>query len=145
MKKLIFGLALCFISQAGIAGEYFEPARGTELRKSLMDAIRPQAIWLLGAPVQFVVKDLRVSNDIAFASLDAQRTGGKPIDIAQTPMVKRGEEDAEYFAGPYFHVLYQKSRKTWVAVHWSIGATDVWFGTPDYCAVFQTVIPDYCG
>ena len=67
----------------GAAQAWEEPARGTELRADLMDALRPMAEWDLGAPVEFVVLDLRVAGDVAFASVMAQRPGGAPIVILQ--------------------------------------------------------------
>lgn len=137
--------ALAFVPFALAAGEtYSEPARGTKTRAAMMDAIRPHAIWSLGAPVEFVVATLRVAGDIGFATLEPQRPGGAAIQFADTPMVRRGEADPEFHDGIRMHVLYQLSGETWVAVHWSIGATDVWFSDPELCAVFQPVIPEYC-
>ena len=37
-----------------------EPSRGTADRSELMDAIRPHIEWELGAPVEFVIDQLRV-------------------------------------------------------------------------------------
>ena len=31
-----------------------------------------------------------------------------------------------------------------VAVHHSMGATDVWFAAPDYCIEYVAVIPEWC-
>ena len=124
--------------------DYYEPARGSETRRALMDAIRPHAAWNLGAPVEFVVDDLRVLGDIGYGSLAPQRPGGGRIDFWQTPMLKRGGIEPEFYDGVHMHVLYQKSGATWVAVHWSIGATDVWFADPELCAVFRAVTPEFC-
>ncbi|MFT5006729.1 MAG: hypothetical protein ACI8YI_002357 [Paracoccaceae bacterium] len=38
-----------------LGDDYVEPARGSETRRALMDAIRPHAEWNLAAPVEFVV------------------------------------------------------------------------------------------
>ena len=65
--------------------------RGTALRAALMDAVRPHVEWRLGAPVQFVVRDLRVAGDVGFASLWPQRPGGAQIDLYQTPGYARGD------------------------------------------------------
>ena len=46
------------------------PARGTQLRSDLMNAIRPAVEADLGAPVIFVVQDLRYAGNVAFAALD---------------------------------------------------------------------------
>jgi hypothetical protein len=46
--------------------------------------------------------------------------------------------------GTSVSVLYRKLRNTWVAVHFDIGATDVWFASPDYCSEYKAVIPEFC-
>ncbi len=109
-----------------------------------MDAIRPHAEWQLGAPVQFVVQELRRSGDLAYGALTAQRPGGRAIDLRATPGYARGQIDPEYMDGTSFHALYRKVGETWVAVHWSIGATDVWFAAPEFCREYRSVIAEYC-
>ncbi len=126
------------------AQEIFTPPRGSEMRRNLMDAMRPHAAWQLGAPIEFVVEDLRVAGDVAYASLSPQRPGGGVIDPALTPMMQRGELDPEAMDGIYIHALYQKSGAVWVALHWSIGATDVWWASPDFCVLFKPVTPEVC-
>lgn len=121
-----------------------EPARGTQTRKALMDALRPHAEWMLGPRVQFVVDALRRDGDLAFASVYAQRPGGQAIDLRQTPGARRGEIDPEFMDGPTLQALYRKSGDTWVAVHWALGATDVWYSWTPYCEVWRPVIPDVC-
>lgn len=128
------------------AGDYSEPARGSATRSALMDAIRPHAEWNFGAPVEFVVDDLRVAGDLGYASLAPQRPGGMAIDLATSPMARMTGSgyDPEFSDGAYMHVLYQRSGSTWVAVHWSIGATDVWFSAPEFCRIWFQVIPEFC-
>lgn len=65
-------LAVLLVMLAGAAAAWEEPARGSETRSALLDAIRPIAEWKLGAPVQFVVHHLRRDGDVAFAGLAAQ-------------------------------------------------------------------------
>ena len=139
-----FVLILLLLPTALLAADFYEPARGSALRRHLMEAIRPHAEWTLGAPVEFVVSDLRVSGEIGYAALEPQRPGGGRIDFWQTPLMKRGEIDPEFYDGVHMHVLYQKSGETWVAVHWSIGATDVWWADPALCSIFRTVTPEVC-
>ena len=131
------------LATAALAWE--EPARGSPERRAMMDAVRPQAERVLGAPVEFVVDDLRVAVGRGFAALRAQRPGGGAIDLYATPGARRGDFDPATADGATVHVLYQKSGSTWVAMDWSIGATDVWFAAPEYCAAFRAVIRDYCG
>ena len=69
-------------------------------RAALMDALRPKVEWALGAPVQFVVYDLRRQGDLAFASVYPQRPGGADIDLGkwmsgQYAVPSQREADAE--------------------------------------------------
>ncbi|MCE8005869.1 hypothetical protein [Aestuariivita sp.] len=124
---------------------YSTPERGTALRAALMDAIRPHAEWMLGTPVQFVVRDLRVAGDVGFASLSPQRPGGAEINLVQTPGYARGALHAGADGnGAAMQVLYKRAGQTWVAVHWVIGATDVWWSYPPLCAEYRAVTPEVC-
>ena len=135
---------------SALRADYVEPARGTETRKALMDALRPHAEWVLGAPVEFVIHDLRLAEgqglpfDVAFAAVHAQRPGGQPIDIRTTPGYARGELDPEFMDGTTFQALYRKQGKTWVAVHWAVGATDVWYSDTIFCPDYFAVLPEVC-
>ncbi|MBY6118333.1 hypothetical protein [Mameliella alba] len=125
------------------ASAWQEPARGTALRSDLMDAIRPHAEWVLGAPVIFVVSDLRVSGDVGFASLHPVRPGGREITRDEIP-VRPGWDNPFDWGGPDIQVLYQRSGSTWVAVQHAIGATDVWWSDPTFCPTWGAVIPEFC-
>ena len=68
MHKTLVGLMvgvglLSVFASASYAWE--EPARGTSDRSELMDAIRPHIEWSLGAPIEFVISQLRVSEEVA--------------------------------------------------------------------------------
>ncbi|KAJ56021.1 hypothetical protein ACMU_09670 [Actibacterium mucosum KCTC 23349] len=128
----------------GAAQGWQEPERGSATRSDLMNAIRPHAEWALGAPVEFVVNDLRVAGGIAFASLAPQRPGGAVIDPARTPAAMRGQFDPIYMDGVALQVLYVQSGALWVALHWEFGATDVWWADPSLCLRFSPVIPEVC-
>ena len=147
MQKLL-GLIAFFVfsnlTSFAHADSYFEPKRGTTLRSSLMDAIRPHIEWELGQPIEFIVNELRASGNYALAFLSPQKPGGIKIDISKTPGFKRGSLDPNYMDGTAVVVLYEKKRETWVAVHHSIGATDVWFSEPELCSQYQLVIPEFC-
>ncbi|SPJ30290.1 hypothetical protein [Falsiruegeria mediterranea] len=129
---------------AASAQAWTEPARGSQTRSDLMSAVRPLVEWQLGAPVQFVVNELRAEGDVAYWSLSPQRPGGAAIDLFSTPAYQRGALSYEELDGLRFHVLYQKSGTVWVAVQWSMGATDVWWAAPDYCAIWRPVTPEVC-
>ncbi|PIE12620.1 MAG: hypothetical protein CSA70_08940 [Rhodobacterales bacterium] len=143
MKNWVMGAMVCCMATAAVA-DWATPKRGSATRKGLMDALRPHAEWQLGAPVEFVVHDLRVSGSVGFAAVHAQRPGGKEIDIARTPGARRGYLDPEFMDGTSLQALYRKVGATWVAVHWAIGATDVWYADPALCVDYAAVIPEVC-
>lgn len=143
MMRVLMMMAAIWFGTGALAWE--EPARGTADRKALMDALRPHAEWMLGAPVEFVVYELRRAGNVAFSSVDAQRPGGGEIDISSTPGGLRGELDEEYMDGSTLQALYRKVGNTWVAVHWAIGATDAWYADPMLCGEYRAVLPEICG
>lgn len=120
------------------------PQRGTQTRADIMSAIRPQTEWIFGAPVEFVISDLRVQGDVAFVSVLAQRPGGGQIDLYNAPGTRRGEYDPEYSDGSSIQALLQKSGSVWVATHHIIGATDAWWFWDEYCPIWHSVIPEAC-
>ena len=144
LKALTAALGTCLCPLTAFAQGFETPARGSDLRADLMDAIRPIAEWQLGAPVEFVIWDLRVAGDVAFASLMAQRPGGGVIDMYETPIVRRDQYDPSVGDGATMQALLQKSGRIWVAVEWAIGATDAWYAWDDYCPVWQNVLPHSC-
>lgn len=143
MRRELIALGLAALA-AGPALAWEEPARGTPLRADLLDAIRPHLEWELGAPVEIVVHQLRVAGDLGFVSAHAQRPGGVEIDMARTPMARRGEWWPEVSDGTTIQALLQRSGRMWVAVHHAIGATDVWYASPEYCGPWGNLIPDAC-
>ena len=120
------------------------PARGSPDRRAMMDAMRPIAEWNLGAPVEFVVRDLRVAGNAGFASVQPQRPGGGEIDISTTPLVLRDGQDPAWLDGTWMQALLTKQGKTWVVVHSAIGATDVWYADARFCPQWGAVIPEVC-
>ncbi len=143
--RAVVMIAALAMAQQVRAEVWHTPAAGTELRTDLMDALRPFAVWSLGRPVLFVVHDLRIADDVAFANVTAQRPDGAVIDLRATPGVQRGEMDPEFMDGATLQALFVRSGKTWVAVHHAIGATDAWYTDPDFCPDFRAVIPEACG
>jgi len=141
---LVSGFLVSPPAAAGDFGDWYEPERGTQVRRDLMDAVRPIAEWQLGAPVQFVVTELRVYEDIAFAMLTAQRPGGGEIDLDTSPLAWRVELNVDDMDGARYDVLYRKSGNMWVAVEWSLGATDAWWAWEHTCEAFYEVIPEWC-
>lgn len=141
--RALFIAALLILSSPALAWD--TPARGTDLRADLMDALRPLAEWNFGAPVEFVVTDLRVSGDVAFANLYAQRPGGGTISMATTPLVLRDGFSTDMMDGPTIQALLQKEGRMWVAVHHGVSPTDVWWAWDGFCPAWRQVLPDICG
>lgn len=138
-------LTLLLICLGSAAGAWEEPARGTPLRATLLDALRPHIEWALGPPVEFRVWEMRRAGDVAFFSGMAQRPGGGEIDIADTPAARREQIDPQVGDGATIQALYKLSGETWVAVHWGISATDIWYQGDPFCAEYAPVIPEACG
>lgn len=138
-----FILALTFLI-APMAQAWEEPARGTQLRKDLMDAMRPHATWAFGAPISFVVEDLRAAQDVGFASLRAIRPNGGELGFFDQRPELQLHEEPDFWDGPRFQVLYQRSGNTWVAVHHSLAATDAWWSDPTFCPIWHPVLPETC-
>ena len=128
---LIAGLLAATLAAPAAAWE--TPARGSTLRADLMDALRPLAEWQYGAPVEFVVDNLRVSGNAAFADVQAQRPGGVPIE--------RLDSDTGL---PNLGALIQRSGRMWVPVHIAFEPTDVWYASSGFCPVWAAVLPEIC-
>jgi len=144
MRLLAALLAALVWASAALAQGWSEPPRGSAERGALMDAIRPHVEWRLGSPVEFLVYDLRQYGAIAFANLYPQRPGGAEIDPRTTPAFQRGELYPDEMDGLGVQVLFLKSGQTWVALHWVMGAGDVWYAVPEFCAYWRPVIPEAC-
>ena len=111
------------------------------LRSNLLDASRPHVETDLGAPVEFVVLDMRVSGDAAFAQVTAQRPGGVEIDLSETPLVVRDGVPEGMIDGTRTEAFYLRSGAQWVVLHHAIGATDVWYADTAFCEEWSKVIP----
>lgn len=126
------------------AADYQQPAVGDPERADILDALRPIAEWTLGAPVEFVVDDLRVADDVAFASLTAQRPGGGGIDVSAAPIVTRDRLEVGLIDGPKIEGLLRRSGRMWTPVEYAVGPTDVWYASAAYCEVWGKVLPEHC-
>jgi hypothetical protein len=147
MRRFIALLLCCALSLSLApvpAGAWSTPAQGTQLRRDLMDAIRPHAEWMFGRPVVFIVDDLRVAGDVGFAMLTPVRPSGQPLNAFDLQPYIGPDQNPFGFGDESMQVLYQRSGQTWVAVHWAIGATDVWYSWEPYCFLWYPVIPEVC-
>jgi hypothetical protein len=121
------------------------PARGSADRAGLMDAMRPHAEALFGAPVEFVIQEARVGGGVALVMLQPQRPGGGAIDVDQTPFANSDEYDPAFMDGIRLDALLRKSGQTWVMMDMAVGATDAWYASTGYCADYAAVLPEICG
>lgn len=138
-----FILYLFTLSLLSVQSAWAEPRaveRGTELRPTLLNTIRPFAEQNLGAPVEFVVKELTVDGDVALGRLSAQRPGGGRIVIEETPMVVEYGENPAFIDGPEVEVFFVRNGGVWEVYEYAIGATDVWWIGFE-CDKFGTLLP----
>lgn len=142
--RILVSFMLAAVLCGPLIAQYVEPERGSAVRAAMLDALRAHADEQLGAPVEFIVHELRVDGIFGFASVVAQRPGGGAIDLYQTPGFREGLFDPSSMDGTSMQALLRRSGDTWVAVHWAIGATDVWFAYGPFCRRYRAVIGDYC-
>jgi hypothetical protein len=144
MLRTLFATTL-FLAHLAPALAWETPARGSVDRRGLMDAMRPHAEARFGAPVEFVMQEARVAGDVALVRLEPQRPGGGEIDVLRTPFVRTNEYDRDFMDGIRLDAFLQKSGQTWVVMDMSVGATDAWYLSPQYCDVYAAVLPEVCG
>ncbi|MGE3230192.1 MAG: hypothetical protein AB7J30_12220 [Hyphomicrobium sp.] len=106
-----------------LAGEVYEPARGSPLRASILDAARPTFEQEVGAPVEFVINTLNVMDEWAYGDVQLQRPGGTPIDWSHT---KFAEDMAQGMLETGHNLfLLHESGGSWTLIEYAIGPTDV--------------------
>lgn len=114
-------LAIASFSTAALA-QVETPPPGSPQRAAIMDAIRGIAVAELGGPVEFVVNDLRVLGEWAYADVTPQRPGGGEIFYVYT------RYQAQVDAGAFDHsavVLLRETPAGWLVYQYVLGATDV--------------------
>lgn len=103
---------------------------GSAERKQIMDAIRPHIEKDFGKPVEFVVRGLNISGGYAVALLDAQRPGGRRIDISRTPLAaaqRRAGSDDPMIDCCHAEAILRLVKGRWQVVEAAAGSTDVWY------------------
>ncbi|MCU0881601.1 MAG: hypothetical protein MUF14_02905 [Hyphomonadaceae bacterium] len=115
------------------------PGPGSVLRRTLLNALRPVIIADLGAPIEFVVDGIRVAGNRAFVQVNAQRPGGRSIDLAQTPMARR--VDPSLIDGTRIEAFMVRRNGRWSVDEHAVGSTDVWFSDPRFCTHYSAVLP----
>ena len=131
-------LALAVLPERA-AAQVMTPPRGSPLRAAILDAVRPMVEAEVGKPVEFVVNDLRILGEWAFASLTPQRPGGGAVEYLYTRYQTAWEND---MFGYTVSALLRLTPKGWLVYQYDFGATDVpWIGWWDYYPVPREVFP----
>ena len=117
-----------FVSYSRSEASVSTPQQGSPLRRALLDALRPHVEEKLDAPIEFLVKEIKVSGDWAFAQIVPQRPGGAPIRVLETPMARFHE-----LMGDDVHTeaVLHREGGAWRVEAFEIGSTDVWY--TDWC------------
>ena len=124
-RRAFFALTALFACGSPAAAQ-MTPSRGSPLRAELMDALRPTVMSEIGGPIEFVVKELRVMQQWAYAFVHPQRPGGIPIDWNRT---KFREDYRQGTMGDDVMALMRHDGVRWTVVEYAIGPTDVtWDG-----------------
>jgi hypothetical protein len=105
-----------------VAGNFIVPPPASDLRRSVLGALRPPIEKRLGSNVKFKITLIRVQRDWAFVVADPQRKGGQPING-----YKIFGEDFENMDGLRIDAVLRKQGDRWIVVDHAIGATDVWY------------------
>jgi hypothetical protein len=93
----------------------------------------------VGAPVEFVVNQMRVLGEWAFVILEPQRPGGGKIEYVYTKY--QGAVENDMFGGDAIALLRQ-TPKGWLVYEYVMGATDVpWVEWPNYYPVPAEIFP----
>lgn len=118
MKKFIAAFAVfALAATAALAVSFTSPGAGTPQRKAMLDAMRPSIERTLGAPVEFVVEEIRVGGGWAFVRATPQRKGPGPA-------LRNPDEEAD---GLHTEAVLRLQGGRWVVQEMVMGSTDVWF------------------
>jgi hypothetical protein len=123
----IFALVLfCGTLHAGGPSGPYTPPVGSPERAAIMDGMRGLISSELGQPVIFKASLLRVLGGWAFLKAQPVRPDGGPIDYRKT---KFGQAAAHGMFDGGVLALLRRSGTRWQPVDWTLGATDVPYGT----------------
>lgn len=132
------GLAV-LVGSNGALAQVTTPAQGSAQRTAILNAVRGQAEAELGAPVEFVVDQMRVLGEWAFVQLHPQRLGGGTIFYTYT----RYQADQDFGAlDENVVALLRETPAGWLVYEYDFGSTDVpWYPWMDRYPVPSEVFP----
>ncbi len=120
MVRCLSLIAALAIAGAAQAQSIHTPGPGSAERRALLDAMRPGVEANLGAPVEFVVEEMRVSGTWAFVHAEPQRPGGGQI-----------AQPDEFRDGNTTYAVLRREGGAWRPLMVAVGPTDVaWI---EYC------------
>ena len=135
-------LAIAGFSTAASA-QVETPPQGSPVRAAILNAIRGIAVAEFGGPIEFVVNDIRVLGEWAFADVHPQRPGGGEIFYTYT------RYQAAWDAGALDQtavVLLRETPAGWLVYEYDFGATDVtWMPWMELYPVPPEVFPGIGG
>ena len=76
--------SVAFVPSTGVGQQLTQPSKGSALRATLLDAVRPAFERDTNGAIEFVVRRLNVIGDWAFGDVRLQRPGGGRIDWRKT-------------------------------------------------------------
>jgi|APTNR8051073442_1049403.scaffolds.fasta_scaffold07085_2 hypothetical protein len=121
---MLAGFAINFESATAQSRAYSPRPSSTE-RRELLNLLRPVVARDLGSPIEFVVNEINISGNYAFVSVDAQRPGGRQIDVSKTKWSGRLYPDIIDCC--HVQAIYEKRGTRWRILESALGATDVWY------------------
>jgi hypothetical protein len=121
--RLILAIVACFAF--ALVSSQTTPAKGSELRKALMDALRVPIQKELKQKVQFKVDYLKVQGGWAFMKGSPVQPNGSEINFKGTKY-SRAAKDGMF--DNIVEALFQKKGSKWTVVKYAYGNTDVPYG-----------------
>ena len=143
IKFIPHAAAVCLVLATATAAhaDVYTPQPGTAERGAILDSVRVMAGYDLSGPIEFTVSSLEVSGDRGFFMGTASRPGGVPIDITQTPLVTRDEIPVDFIDGASVQAFVMRAGDHWYVDAYAVGATDVWWMGPPFCAHYSAFLP----
>ncbi|MCP4182105.1 MAG: hypothetical protein GY761_02135 [Hyphomicrobiales bacterium] len=129
---------LLSVGNVAAGGEkYYEPGRGSQERKAIMNAARVPISREIGQRVIFVVDVLRTDGRMAYLQATPVNPDSTPLNWNNTPF--REDWSADMMSDVVM-VLLERQGSSWKAMDYFIGPTDVaWYGWLEKYGLPQTL------
>ncbi|MBK9214942.1 MAG: hypothetical protein IPM59_04985 [Chloracidobacterium sp.] len=122
IKMTQAAVLLSLFTAGAMAQSVYTPARGSAVRKAILDALRVPVERELNQKIIFATEYFNVSGKWAFVGGDPQSPAGGRPNYRHTPYQEA--INADMFDNNFFAVL-KKTGTRWTVVHYAIGCTDV--------------------